>query len=144
MERININNLNQASKGTPDYSNNTWEKSRREVIKTQIMGFYISSRRPMPEPGVLEAEVDLAQIDWEEIPSEHLLDVCAQARKSSGAFLASNGSVVEVWRAIKAELRRPKNEFFIAPPKPPEPTEEEIAKTKEMFADLIKSLSRGY
>jgi hypothetical protein len=95
----------------------------------------------MPEPGVLEAEVDLAQIDWEEIPSEHLLEVCAQARKSSGAFLASNGSVVEVWRAIKAELRRPKNEVFVAIPRP-ERTKEEIYEVSAMIRAIRENLSK--
>lgn len=95
----------------------------------------------MPEPGILEAEVDLAQIDWEEIPSEHLLEVCTQARKSSGSFLASNGSVVEVWREIKAELRRPRNEVFVALPRP-ERTKEEIDEVSAMIRKIREELSK--
>lgn len=132
MERINPNNLNQASKGTLDYSSNMSEKSdRKQAIKAQIVLFYLSSRRPLPESEALEAEVNLAVSDWEEIPSEHILEVCAQARKSSGAFMASNGLVVELWRKNQAELRRPKSEPFKALPKP-KMTEEEISQISAM------------
>ena len=143
MEQINLNNLNQASKGTPDYSSSMSERSdRQQAIKAQIVLFYLSSRRNLPESEALEAEVNLAMTDWEEIPSEHLLAVCAQARKSSGAFLASNGSVVAIWRENQAELRRPKSKPFKAIPKP-EATPEEIDTTAKYLRELGQSISRG-
>jgi hypothetical protein len=79
--------------------------------------------------------------DWEEIPSEHLLEVCTHARKSSGSFLASNGSVVAIWREIRAELRRPRNEVFVALPAPKR-TKEEIDEISAMFRGLRENLAR--
>jgi hypothetical protein len=111
------------------------------MVKNQIISFYLSARREMPVGNMLDIEVNLALSDWEEIPSEHLLEVCTHARKSSGAFLASNGSVVAIWRDIRAELRRPKNDVFVALPTPKR-TKEEIDEISAMFRGLRENLAR--
>lgn len=80
---------------------------------------------------MLENEINLAISDWEEIPSEHLLAVCTSARRSSGAFLASNGSVVAFWRDMQAELKRPRSKPFLSLPVP-ERTKEEIEEIEAM------------
>ena len=143
MERINKNHLNQSQKENGKSSKPISDfTERREMVKNQIISFYLSARREMPVGNMLDIEVNLALSDWEEIPSDHLLEVCTLARKSSGSFLASNGSVVAIWREIKAELRRPKNEVFVPLPAP-ERTEEEKEATAKYLRDLAESYRKG-
>lgn len=84
---------------------------------------------------MFEVEIDLACRDWEEIPTDQLPDICAEARKQAGAFMPSNGLVATVWRDTQAEARRPKREVFQALPLPSR-TEEE----KKAISDLCRAV----
>ncbi len=88
---------------------------------------------------MFEIEIDLACRDWEEIPTEHIPDVCAEARKRSGSFLPSNGLVATVWRAAQAESRRPKSKPFTALPAPSR-TKEEIKAIERLCGDMRNAL----
>ncbi len=90
----------------------------------------------------MEIEVNLAVIDWSEIPTDQLEPVCTEARKQAGAFLPSNGLVATVWRDIEAERRKPKREVFQALPTP-ERTESEKAEISELCQSIIKKMSRA-
>lgn len=79
----------------------------------------------------MEAEIDLAMTDWEEIPTAYIPEICAEARKQSGDFMPGNGSVAALWREMRAELRRPKSEPFKALPAVKR-TPEEIKQIEDM------------
>ena len=140
MERINSRDLNQKKSANSEGSKQTLELAQRmEIIRNQLTSFYLSARRDQPINEKLEIEVNLALVDWEEIPTEHLLAVCTDARRSSGAFMASNGLVVEVWREMAAEARRPKSEPYKALPAVKR-TPEEIKQIEDMCRSVRESL----
>lgn len=137
MTSIKPEILNQNQTENGENSKQTSELvARREMVKNQIISFYLSARRDQPNQNMMEIEINLAVSDWEEIPSEHLLEICTEARRSSGSFLASNGSVVTLWRERQAELRRPKISPFVALPLP-ERTESEIDEIKAMCRRFV-------
>ncbi len=71
------------------------------------MKFYLSCRKPIPESEILDAEVAVAMEDWAEIPADRIAGICAEARRTTGDFLPSNGVVIEIWRESNNRNRPP-------------------------------------
>lgn len=148
MESV-LKGMNPLKRKTPEGLPNTSDLARREIIKAQLMAFYLSCRRELPATAeMLEIEIDLAMRDWEEIPTAHLEDACTEARKQAGAFMPTNGLVAQVWRekdgdkkeaALKA-IRAENTAKYLAAPGDDVPTEEQRAEIAAQMAALAESL----
>lgn len=64
---------------------------------------YTSTRRPLPERGQIDAEVELAWLEWAPIPTDKLSRACARARLEAGGFPATNAQVLNAYRAMRRE-----------------------------------------
>ncbi len=91
---------------------------------------------------MLEIEIDLAMRDWEEIPTNRIEDVCAEARKRAGEFMPSNGLIAQVWRDQLTEAKRPRMEVFRALPMP-QRTEAEREAIRGMCRSIMEDLGPG-
>lgn len=108
------------------------------------MKFYLSCRKPMPEPEIMDAEVGVALEDWEGIPTHELAGACAEARRRANGFPPSNSLVVDAWqeeRERRARAERDKALYLRATEPPPKPlTEEEKAEMEKFWKQLRASL----
>jgi len=99
-----LKNMNQRPSETKESSSPTsGSMDRREVIRRQLVSFYLSCRREQPEAAMLDIETDLAMQDWEEIPTDQIQAVAKEARKQSGEFMPSNGLMAKIWREYKGD-----------------------------------------
>lgn len=112
---------------------------RREVIRRELISFYLGCRREVSSPEILDTEIDLAMRDWEEIPTNRISECCAQAVKDAQGFMPTNGGVCKVWREWEAEDRRPRVQPFRALP-PVKRTPEEIKQIEEMCRGIREGL----
>jgi hypothetical protein len=108
------------------------------------MKFYLSCRKPMPEPEIMDAEVGVAMEDWEGVPTHELPEVCAEARRRAGGFPPSNSTVIEAWQEVKDKRRRQERDQDLyerprTPPTPPK-TAEELAELNRFFDGLRASM----
>lgn len=133
----------ESSERTSDWTN------RRELIRRQLVSFYLSCRREQPEPEMLDIEIDLALQDWEEIPTNSIQEIAAEARKQAGEFMPSNGLMAKIWRermgdkreeALKA-IRAENTAKYLAAPGADVPTPEERARIAESMAIIARSLA---
>lgn len=99
MQGLNL----QPSETKESYSQTLGLENRREIIRRQIIAFYLGMRREQPEPVSLEIEVDLAFQDWEEIPTAVIPMVAREARKQAGEFMPSNGLMAKIWRESQSD-----------------------------------------
>ncbi len=139
----------QPRKETSESSRRTSElMGRVEVIRRQIVSFYLAARREQPEPETVDIEVSLAMTDWEEIPTHEIERVCAEARKQSGDFVPGNGVVSRVWREMKESaradamksIRMENTARYLAPPSEVA-TPEERAGMAKAAAEIAAKLS---
>ena len=133
---LNSSNLHMSEKKT---DGGKLLDSRREVIRRQIMAFYLGCRRDVSSPEILETEIDLAMRDWEDIPTDKIEPCCRQAVKDAQGFMPTNGGVVKVWEDGIAESRRPKVQPFVALP-PVRRTPEEIKQIEDMCRSIREGL----
>jgi hypothetical protein len=109
------------------------------------MKFYLSCRKPMPEPEIVDAEVGVALEDWEGIPTHELPGVCTDARRRANGFPPPNSLVVDAWveerdRRLRVERDRELYERASEPPPPPL-TAEQKAEMDQFFSRLRASLA---
>ena len=137
------NEITESSGQTLDWTH------RRELIRRQLVSFYLSCRREQPEPEMLDIEIDLAMQDWEEIPTGRIVEIAAEARKQAGEFMPSNGLMAKIWReklgdkreeALKA-IRNENTAKYLAPPSKDLPTPEERAEIARGMADIARKLA---
>lgn len=100
---------------------------------------------------MVELEVDLACRDWEEIPTDRIPEVAAEARKQAGEFIPSNGLVAKIWRELKGKqfdeaakaIRDQNTARYLAAPGADLPTPEEREKIAAAMAAIARSLAGG-
>jgi hypothetical protein len=108
------------------------------------MKFYLSCRKPMPEPEIMDAEVGVALEDWDGIPTHELPEVCAEARRGANGFPPSNSAVVDAWQEVREKRRRVERDRELyertnqLPPPPKTP--EEIEEINRFFAGIKASM----
>src|SRR3990167_9910484 len=126
--------------GITENSKSSLEKlqERQEMVRGEILKFYISSRREIPEPVMMDAEVSIAVDDWRDIPGDILSEVCAEARRQSRGFLPANSLVLGAWDQWRAqqekEIREEKMMVRISESSPAKKTPEEIAFAEQFFS----------
>lgn len=145
-----LNNLNLHTNGKRTDGVTPLDSSRREIIRRQLMAFYLGCRREVSSPELLEMEIDLAMRDWEEIPTSQIDSVCTEAVKAAGEFMPANGLIAKVWRekdgdkkeaALKA-IRAENTAKYLSPPSEDVPTEEQRAQIAAEFAKLSDLLKK--
>ena len=122
---------------------------RRDLIRRQVVSFYLSCRREQPEPEMLDIEVDLACKDWEEIPTAQIVAVAAEARKQAGEFMPTNGLMAKIWRELKGQrmdeaqraIREENTAKYLAAPGADVPSEEERARIAAEMAEIARRLA---
>jgi hypothetical protein len=144
LARMNLrpNAKRESSGPISDWTN------RREIIRRQLVSFYLSCRRAQPEADMLEIEADLASHDWEEIPTGRIVEVAAEARKQAGEFMPSNGLMAKIWREIQGgkreaaqkAIREANTAFYLAPP-PESPTKGQRAENARLAAEIARKLA---
>jgi hypothetical protein len=104
MEPISqiANRINLSPRSEKQQTPPSSETSRRIAIETAIRRIYTSARKAPPERGsaTLEMETEEALRLWAEIPTEDIPVAVEEAIIEAGAFLATNGLVVKVWRGL--------------------------------------------
>lgn len=97
---------------------------------------------------MLEIEVDLACRDWEEIPTDNIAEVAAEARKQAGEFMPTNGLMAKIWRELQGNrfdeaqkaIRAENTARYLAPPGASLPTDDEREKIAAQMAAIADRL----
>jgi hypothetical protein len=121
-------------------------QARQELVRGEVLKFYISFRREIPEATMMDAEVSVAMEDWQDIPSIRLPEVCAEARKQAQGFIPSNSAVITAWAQIRhAEIRaaRESDAAAAAATITPKRTQEEVEFIESFFANIRECLGKG-
>ncbi len=101
---------------------------------------------------MLEYEIGLALQDWEEIPTDRIPEIAAEARKQAGEFMPSNGLMAKIWREIQGDKREAAQKairdantalYLAIPPAEILPTAEEREHLAAGFAALAEDLKRN-
>lgn len=121
-------------------------QARQELVRGEVLKFYISFRREIPEAAMMDAEVSVAMEDWEDIPSSRLAEVCGEARRRAPGFIPSNASVLTTWASIRHQENKARREADAAESLAavsPKRTEEEKQYIESFFAGLRRELGKG-
>ncbi len=121
-------------------------QERQELVRGEVLKFYISCRREIPEASMMDAEVSVAMEDWQDIPSGRLSEICGEARRRGQGFLPANSLVIDLWaeiwhKEIKAARDRDFQDSLRAVT--PQRTEQEKKFIEDFFASARESLGRG-